>query len=51
MPEKGGALPAPAYGVGDVVGCHFDRVRKAVSYSLNGKIAGKSYHCTRRFLK
>jgi len=33
--------PAPLFTTNDIVGCHFDRVRGAVSFTLNGKRVGK----------
>ncbi|CUS07292.1 unnamed protein product [Tuber aestivum] len=35
-------LPAiPSFTTNDIIGCHFDRVRGAASFTLNGKRAGK----------
>ncbi|KAG0636034.1 hypothetical protein HOY80DRAFT_1055478 [Tuber brumale] len=33
--------PAPHFGTNDTIGCHFDRVRGAVSFTLNGERASK----------
>ncbi|CUS07294.1 unnamed protein product [Tuber aestivum] len=37
--DSPGARSAPNFTTGDVIGCHFDRVRSAVSFTLNGKRA------------
>lgn len=31
------------YGVGDVVGCHFDRTKYLAFFTVNGKIVGKCH--------